>query len=136
MLDEILAYLKNYFVCDKRVGVFEITEGRLPLYDFLQQDQYFLISGSVFNNGVYCYSDDLSLKDETFNGVICSLAIPPDLLELASEIEEYIESDEAKPSAYTSESFGGYSYTKATENGAAVSWQAVFRKRLKRWKKI
>lgn len=136
MLDEILAYLKNYFICEKQIGSFEITNGKLPLSDFLKQDQYFLISGSTFNNGIYCYNDDLSLKDEAFKGVICSLAIPPDLLKLASEIEEYVNSDDTKPSAYVSESFGGYSYTKATENGAAVSWQAVFRKRLKRWRKI
>lgn len=102
MLDEILAYLKNYFICDKRVGTFEITDGKLPLYDFLQQDQYFLVSGSIFNDGIYCYNDDLSLKDEIFNGVICSLAIPTYLLKLANEIEEYINSDEAKPSAFAS----------------------------------
>ena len=41
------------------------------------------------------------------------------------------------PSAYTAESFDGYSYSKATDSdGVGVSWQSVFAKRLSRWRKI
>ena len=40
-------------------------------------------------------------------------------------------------SPYQSESFGGYSYTKASaSNGDQVDWKTVFRSRLNRWRKI
>lgn len=137
MLTEILAYLRNDFVREIHKGTFEIVGGSLSPLDFLIDNQYFRIVGSVLNDGVYCYGDTLELLDETFTGEIWALAIPPDLLKLADEITEYMASDEAKPSAYTSESFDGYSYTKATDSdGVGVSWQAVFSKRLRRWRKI
>ena len=136
MLTEILAYLRNYFVAETHEDTFEIVGGVLPL-GFLQKGQYFHIIGSIFNDGVYCYTEDLTLTDETFTGKIVALAIPPDLLKLADEITAYMQSDEAKPTALTSESFGGYSYTKAADSsGAAASWQTVFAARLRRWRKI
>ena len=136
MLTEILAYLRNYFVAETHEDTFEIVGGVLPL-GFLQKGQYFRIIGSVFNDGVYCYDDNLKLTDETFTGEIAALAVPPDLLKLAEEITAYMQSDEAKPTALTSESFGGYSYTKATDSsGAAASWQTVFAARLRRWRKV
>lgn len=137
MLTEILAYLRNDFVVGTHKGTFEIVGGNLSPLDFLIENQYFRIVGSVLNDGVYCYGDTLDLLDETFTGEIWALAIPPDLLKLADEINDFMASDEAKPSAYTAESFDGYSYTKATDSdGVGVSWQAVFAKRLRRWRKI
>ena len=136
MLTEILAYLRNYFVVETHEDTFEIVGGVLPL-GFLQKGQYFRIIGSVFNDGVYCCTEDLKLTDEIFTGKIEALAIPPDLIKLADEITAYMASDDAKPSALASESFGGYSYTKATESsGAAASWQTVFAARLRRWRKV
>lgn len=137
MLTEILAYLRNDFVVGTHKGTFEIVGGNLSPLDFLIENQYFRVVGSVLNDGVYCYGDTLDLLDETFTGEIWALAIPPDLLKLADEINDFMASDEAKPSAYTSESFDGYSYSKATDSdGVGVSWQAVFAKRLRRWRKI
>lgn len=136
MLTEILAYLRNYFVVATHEGDFEIVGGNVPL-DFLRQGQYFRIIGSVFNDGIYRYGDELELTDEAFTGKIEALAIPRDLLNLAEEITAYMQSDEAKPSVLTSESFGGYSYTKATDSsGSAASWQTVFAARLRRWRKV
>ena len=137
MLTEILAYLRNDFVRKIHKGTFEIVGGNLSPLDFLIKNQYFRIVGSVLNDGVYCYGDTLELLDETFTGEIWALAIPSDLLKIADEITDFMASDEAKPSAYTAESFDGYSYTKATDgDGVGVSWQAVFAKRLRRWRKI
>lgn len=137
MLSEILAYLRNYFVKTVHKGTFEIVGGNIAPLEFLIENQYFRIAGSVLNDGVYCYGDTLELLDETFIGEIWALAIPPDLLKLADEINDYMASDEAKPSAYTAESFDGYSYTKATDSdGVNVSWQTIFAARLRRWRKI
>ena len=137
MLTEVCAELRNYFVKDIHNGTFEIVGGKIAPFDFIQENQYFRIVGSVFNDGVYKYTDKLELTDEKFIGSVWSMAVPPSVIDLAEEIKKYNESDEAKPSAYTSESFGGYSYSKATdENGVPLTWQKVFANRLNKYRRI
>lgn len=118
-------------------GTFEIKNGTIALP--VLNGQYFRIVGSVFNDGVYKYGEDLELTDEKFNGAVWALAIPSALLELVNEITNWSEKNkDAINSPYQSESFGGYSYTKASdsETGGAVSWQTVFRSQLSNWRKI
>ena len=137
MLTEVCAELRNYFVKDIHNGTFEIVGGKITPLDFIQENQYFRIVGSVFNDGVYKNTADLVLTDEIFSGSVWAMAVPPSVVALAEEIKKYNESDEAKPSAYTSESFGGYSYSKATdENGAPIGWKKVFASRLKPYRRI
>lgn len=136
MLDEILAEIRNYFVVKVHSGDFEVIGGKLSPLDFLQNGQYFRIVGSVMNDGVYRYPYS-GLTDETFSGEIWALAVPPTLIALAADIEEYEKKAKETVSPYTSESFGGYSYTKATDsNGSPLSWEKVFAKRLNKWRKI
>ena len=137
MLTEVCAEIRNYFVKDIHNGTFEIVGGKITPLDFIQEKQYFRIVGSVFNDGVYKYTADLVLTDEIFSGSVWAMAVPPSVVALAEEIKKYNESDEAKPSAYTSESFGGYSYSKATdENGAPMGWKKVFASRLNKYRRI
>lgn len=138
MLSELCAELNNYFVKDIHHGTFTISGGVLGPLDFLQNGQYFRIVGSVFNDGVYQYgAEGIAFLDETFDGSIWSMAVPPDFIALAHEIEKWQQSDAAKPSAYTSESFGGYSYTRATNSqGMAVTWKDAFSSRLNKWRKL
>lgn len=138
MLTEICADLRNYFCQDKdkHFDTFTISGGSITPLDFLKQGQYFRIVGSTFNDGVHLYPTT-NLTDETFNGAIWAMNIPPAVVVLSNNIKEYVESDMAKPSAYTSESFGGYSYSKAVgKDGAPLSWQTVFANRLNPWRKI
>lgn len=136
-LFELCNEIKNFFVTKINTGKFEIVNGKITPLDFIQENQYFRIVGSVFNDGVYMNTADLELTDEVFDGAVWSMAVPPAVVDLAAEIKNYRESDEAKPSAYTSESFGGYSYTKATdENGAPLQWQKVFANQLKPYRRI
>lgn len=136
MLDEILAEIRNYFVVSVHSGDFKVIGGKLSPLDFLQNGQYFRIVGSVMNDGVYRYPYS-GLTDETFSGEIWALAVPPTLIALAAEIEEYEKKAKETVSPYNSESFGGYSYTKATDsNGSPLSWEKVFAKRLNKWRKI
>ena len=137
MLTEVCAEIRNYFVKDIHNGTFEIVGGKITPLDFIQENQYFRIVGSVFNDGVYQNTADLVLTDEVFSGSVWSMAVPPSVVDLAAEIKKYNESDEAKPSAYNSESFGGYAYTKATNSdGTPIRWQDVFKKSLNKWRKI
>lgn len=136
MLDEILAEIRNYFVVSVHNGDFKVIGGKLSPLDFLQNGQYFRIVGSVMNDGVYRYPYS-GLTDETFSGEIWALAVPPTLIALAADIEEYEKKAKETVSPYNSESFGGYSYTKATDsNGSPLTWEKVFAKRLNKWRKI
>lgn len=138
MLTELCAELRNYFEVPngRHFGKFEISGGSIAPLDFLQEGQYFRIVGSVFNDGVYQYPAT-SLTDEVFEGAVWAMAVPPSIISLAAEIKTYNESDAGKASLYTSESFGGYSYTKATDaNGAPIGWRKAFASRLSKWRKL
>ena len=138
MLTELCAELRNYFEVPngRHFGTFTISGGSIAPLDFLQEGQYFRIVGSVFNDGVYQYPAT-SLTDEVFEGAVWSMAVPPAVIDLSAEIEEYNKSA-GKPSVYTSESYpNGYSYTRATDaSGVPLSWQKAFSSRLSKWRKL
>ena len=138
MLTELCAELRNYFEVPngRHFGKFTISGGSIAPLDFLQEGQYFRIVGSVFNDGVYQYPAT-SLTDEVFEGAVWAMAVPPTLIALSDEIKAYNDSDAGKASPFTAESFGGYSYTKATDaNGAPIGWQKAFASRLNKWRKL
>lgn len=133
MLEEILDFIHNYFVVEEHEGNYKIEDGVLEL-DFLQENQYFMISGSVFNDGLHQYPAD-DLQDESFKGVIRAMAVPSAVVALSVEIQDWVENNPT--SAYTSESFGGYSYTRGSgQNGSVISWRDIFGSRLNKWRKI
>ena len=141
MLEAVMDYIHNYFVKDIYRGTFTISGGELINVN-LQDGQYFKIVGSVFNDAVYKYPA-LNLIDETFTGQVWAMAVPPTFIALCTEIEEWQEKyGELTMSPYSSESFGGYSYTKASWNGSngqvtpGTTWQSVFGNRLNHWRKI
>lgn len=138
MISQICAEVRNYFCTseDIRHGEFIISGGSIMPLPYLKEGQYFRIVGSAFNDGVYQYPTAV-LTDETFVGSVWAMKIPPAFIALADKIKSFEESDAAKPSAFTSETFGGYSYTKATgPNGAPLSWQDAFSKELKQYRRM
>lgn len=135
MLESILMHLNNWFLVPDGVheGTFEVKDGGIVL-PFLASGQYFRICGSVFNAGLHQYPAE-DLTDETFTGTVWALAVPRQVVNLADEIKAWAEKNQ--PSAYTSESFGGYSYSRATgASGAPMGWEDVFRQRLNAYRKI
>ena len=135
-LTNLCAEIRNYFETEKRFGTFTISDGSISPSNFLQDGQYFRIVGSVFNDGVYRYPAH-DLVDETFKGAVWAMNVPPAVVELLQKIQEFEAATANAPTAYTSESFGGYSYTKATdENGLPVGWRSVFKSELNRWRKL
>ena len=139
MLEDILRHLNNWFLVDVYNGTFAVENGGVAL-PFLQNGQYFRIVGSVFNDGLHQYPVR-DLLDETFTGTVWALAVPKAVLTLANEINEWQKKfGETVASPYTSESFGGYSYTKASsgkaDTSAVTGWQDAFRSRLNAWRKI
>ena len=139
MLEQVLMHLKNWFLVPGGIheGTYTIEDGGITL-PFLANGQYFRICGRVFNDGLHQYPAG-DLKTETFDGTVWALAIPQAVIELAAEIEEWQKKNgEAASGIYQSESFGGYSYSKATDgaSGGAVTWQTAFRSRLSAWRKL
>lgn len=132
MLEQVMREIRDFFPAREFSGHFTIEDGIMsPAY--ITEGQYFLIEGSIFNDGVYQYGDNLT--DEEFDGYVTLLAPPASFLSLVKEIEDY-QTKYGEASPYTSESFGGYSYTKAAgSNGGSVSWADVFSKRLNAWRK-
>ena len=150
MLETILTHLHNWFPVNggKHSGTFEIVSGALAA-SFLQPGQYYRIRGSVFNDGLHQYvtatgadtsgSDELfgdgsgtaaeSLHDETFTGEVWALAVPAAVVALADEIAAWREKNPETDK--TSESFGGYSYTRGSSSeNVGGGWQSVFAGRL------
>lgn len=138
MLEQVLRNLNNFFFRELYEGDFTIRDGSITL-PFLLEGQYFRVCGSILNDGVYQYPAS-GLQDEEFHGTIWALAVPPAVVELATDIEKWqAKNGEAAVSPYTSESFGGYSYTRATSYGGSASgtgWQAAFSARLNEWRKM
>ena len=139
MLENVLSHLKNWFLVPDGVhsGTYTIENGTLNL-PFLQNGQYYRICGSIFNDGLHKYGED-KLTDETFTGTVWALAVPKAVIDLADDIAEWQKKNgEASHSPLASESFGGYSYSKATDaaTGGAVTWQTAFRAELNQWRKI
>lgn len=150
MLEDVCNFVHNYFELERHIGVFEVTDGMLSL-SFLLEGQRFKVIGSALNDGIYTYHadgikddddvDSVMLGTETFNGTIVSMGVPKAFGKIVSDIIAWQEKNkDVLDSPYTSESFGGYSYTKASGSGAnaggQLSWQDVFRTRLNAYRKL
>lgn len=140
MIEVVLKYLNNYFVPDDgyKFGTYTIENGMLSL-PFLVDGQYFRIVGSKFNDGIY-QMPIAGLIDETFDGAIWIMNVPPDVIKLADDVEKW----EAKYSnialsPYASESFGGYQYSKygsGRVDGRTVNWTDAYRQILNQYRKL
>lgn len=136
MLEQILMHLNNWFLVPDGVheDAYTIEDGGIAL-PFLADGQYFRVIGSVFNDGLHKYPTE-DLTDETFDGAVWALAVPRQVESLAGEIKAWQDS-QGTPSLFTSESFGGYSYSKATNaSGAPLGWQDVFKAQLNPYRKM
>lgn len=148
-LEQVLWHIHNWFPREsEEIEGCAIENGALPasVTDSMLDGQWFRIEGSYLNDGLHQNPAD-DLEDEVFDATITKLAIPKAVIDLAEEIEDWIEaaakgSKKALEGPYQSESFGGYSYTvkgDGTAQGASgglTGWQAAFASRLNPWRKI
>ena len=146
ILEDILGYIHNWFVRDEiPVAGCSISSGSLPDDVDIPDGVWYRIQGSYLNDGMHLKgSKDEGLSDETFSGTITTHVIPKPLLAIAEEASQWqAKYGAASSSPYQSESFGGYSYTKASggsqgaSNGSAQSgWQSAFAGRFTKWRKL
>ena len=141
-LTELCQELRNWFERDKYFDTFTIENGAIIVPDgSLQNGQFFRVIGSVFNDGVHKYGAN-DLSDEVFTGAIWAMAVPPAVIDLSRRISEWVTKyGESVSSPYSSESFGGYSYVRASGAGqgnatSGPTWQSTFANELNKWRKI
>lgn len=133
---DVMRHTRNFFpdTSSAKDGRWEIAESALDL-PFVLPGQYFLIEGSALNDGVH-KAPATDLTDEIFSGSITPLRVPAAFIDLVERIDAY-RVENATVSPYASESFGGYSYSKATNaKGKVAGWKDVFASELKGWKKL
>lgn len=142
-IEDVCRELNNWFDMRRIFGDFEITKSGISNELNLQEGQFYRIIGSVFNDGVYQIGDAHVFTPEIFTGAVWAMAVPPAVIALCGEIDAYEEKyADIEKSPFQSESFGGYSYTKASggstdgsdSNGA--DWKSVFRSKLSKWRKV
>lgn len=140
-IEDICRELNNWFDVKRAIGDFEITENGLTSFGLdVEVGQYYRIIGSIFNDGVYKVGEEATFVPEKFSGAVWAMAVPPAVIALCGEIDAYAEkyADQIN-SPFQSESFGGYSYTKASgySSGSNPSdWRSVFAGQLNKWRKI
>ena len=143
-MEELLNYLNNYFYNYELIGpvVFGDDNSSLTIPDVNKEfyvGQYIKIENSKFNDGIFkvidvnsndnnytITTDSSDFIPGVFTCSILSLAIPRVIIKLKESIEDFKANN--KPSVYTSESFGNYSRSWATNSkGNVVTWQDVFK---------
>lgn len=131
---------RNFFLRTVEKGTFSIRNEILTAKQPYLVGSYIRLVGSILNDGVYRVVNNrvtlAGARDEVWDGAVCGLAIPPDFVRLSEVIQEF-EAKKGTPSALSHESFGGYSYTMASgDNGAPLTWQAVFAPSLNNYRKM
>ncbi len=150
-MEELLNYLNNYFYNYELIGpvVFEDDNSSLTIPDVNKEfyvGQYIKIENSKFNDGIFkvidvnsndnnytITTDSSDFIPGVFTCSILSLAIPRVIIKLKESIEDFKANN--KPSVYTSESFGNYSRSWATNSkGNVVTWKDVFKEDLNQYR--
>jgi len=147
-MTELCQEIRNWFDRVRYIGSITIgTDGGVYCDGIavgLAEGQYYRIIGSTFADGVHVYPD-ADNKQESFDGAVWAMAVPPPVIKLAAEIAawraKYEAPDAASMSPYFAESFGGYSYSKSVgagtkSSGTTADWKSAFAARLNQLRKI
>ena len=150
-MEELLNYLNNYFYSyalmtnvtfEEDGASFTISKLERGFY----KGQYIKIEETIVNDGIFkitsirdngdsitVTTDSTEFAEGNFRCFILSLAVPRPVIKLKEAIEEFKAKN--KPSVYTSESFGNYSRSWATNSkGNVVTWKDVFKEDLNQYR--
>lgn len=132
----VMRHVRNFFERGWVDGTLVISGGVLSMP---ADAPYIAITGSSYNDGVYRMLSgtvaERSLRDETFDGRIWLLYPPADFLVLCRDASEF---DDKNPAgALKSESFGEYSYTRASAgSGDLLTWETALASRLMPYRRM
>lgn len=125
MLEQVCAYIHNYFLAEDHEAEYTIAGGMISPVPPLKEGQRFWLTGSALNDGVYTFhaagitndDDDApgELENEAFDGVIWAMEVPRKVRAGVLAAKEWKAANQAAmDSPYTSESVQGvYSYQKS-----------------------
>ena len=152
MLTQVCQELRNWFDrgLPKYSGIVHIDNGVVTVdgeTPSLQTGQHYRLIGTVFNDGVHVWGDTQDLTPEAdVDATLWEMRIPPVVVDLANDIaawqDKYGGVGSENMSPFSSESFDGYTYSKASGGsstgggGSTVDWRSAFAARLNRWRKI
>lgn len=134
MMQSVMRECRNFFETAYADGSFSISAAGVLSPMTALGAGYIAIEGSTFHNGVHCALNSGKLIDldetpaENFSGRVWLLCPPADFVRLCEEIDDYVSKNPA--TAFVSESFGGWSGTRASGQNGVLSWQQVFAARL------
>lgn len=121
-IENVMRECNNFFMISKKFGTFKTSE--------INENGYYLIYGSLYNDGVH-YGADI-VDPEEFTGYFVRLAPPPSFVAIAEKIEAWNIKNPVR--AEQSISVPNVSITYANVNGLQ-GWQSVLANDLKSWKK-
>ena len=148
ILLSLMRECRNFFVDSYESGVFVLSNKKISLANEYKIGQYLLLTGSILNDGVYKITDisswvhELEISEDIFevwDGTIYALRIPPDFLQLAAEIQTFLESPGGAISPYISETvLNVHSWARATnkDTGAPAGWQIMFADKLSPFRRM
>ncbi len=121
----VMRHVHNYFERGFIDGEFTVSGGVL---NPMPRAPYVAITGSVWHDGVYRIDELREQPEETFVGRVWALHPPDDFIRMCEQIATY---DEQNPAgALQSESFGEYSYARASCQNGVIGWQTAFAQQL------
>ena len=139
MIESVMREVNNYFEHDIYKGHFVINNGLLVGVTGLVSGQYYRITGSVFNDGVFQFGRETGLVDEEFDGTVYGLRVPRAFVSLVDKIDTWNSKYESVVDApYSSESYskGSYSYAISGSGSNMGGWKSKFSAELNEWRKV
>lgn len=132
-LTDLCRKTRNWFDKKRHFGIFDLDSE----LDFACEGQFYRLIGDVTADGQCLYVDYVcTYTDGNFkvygaetahgilNGAIWEMSVPTDFLELYEKMTAWEEKNaDILNSPFQSESFGGYSYSRASgKNGSLTVW--------------
>ena len=139
MIESVMREVNNYFESDAYIGHFIINNDSLIGVTDLKNGQYYRITGSMFNDGVFQFGQESGLINEEFDGIIYGLRVPRAFVSLVNEISAWDNKyGNLVNSPYSSESYsnGSYSYTMSESGSNTRGWKSKFSAELNKWRKV
>ena len=131
-IEAVMAECHNFFEDGYADAEFTVTaNGTLTPAVGVLDNQYVCIRGSTFHDGVWqmvsgklTRSEDDDFPAESFTGRLWYLHPPGAFLDIVESITAF---DQKTPvTGLQSESFGGYTYTRASGSQGALRWQEAY----------
>lgn len=131
---DVIERINADFTRYREYGDFTVSGGSLVGVE-VPDGAYFWVSGSTLNDGLHV-APDSGMEDESFTGEVDVLAIPKTFQRVVENMSDWVKKHPS--TGYSSESFGGYSYSMPSNSktGMAADVFDVFRTSLNRWRRL